>query len=259
MLERLPHTRRSDRRRRRGGHQRSEADDVKASIKNVREITESVKTLIGTSRVRSRGPGSAVRSSVDRLQSTLDNLDKTMKNMETVTDRLKRGEGTVGRLLTDDTIANNVEEITEDAGQPSCKSSTRLQTIVGLRTEYNVLANTVKSYLAIQLDAPARQVLPDRARRGPARLPRAEDPHHDRQVRGRTVATETEGDDCSERLRFSLMFGKRVGLVTGRFGIKESTGGLGRRPLLLDDRLTLSVDVFDARTNRYPRVKGSGA
>ena len=58
-----------------------------------------------------------------------------MKNMETITDRLEKGEGTVGRLLTDDTIANNVEEITEDAG--SFVRLTRLQTIVGLRTEYN--------------------------------------------------------------------------------------------------------------------------
>ena len=36
--------------------------------------------------------------------------------METITDAVEKGEGTVGRLLNDDTIANNVEEITEDAG-----------------------------------------------------------------------------------------------------------------------------------------------
>ena len=73
-----------------------------------------------------------------------------MKNMETVTTRLEKGEGTVGRLLADDTIADNVEEITEDAGG-FVSSITRLQTIVGLRTEYNFLASTFKNYLSIKL------------------------------------------------------------------------------------------------------------
>ena len=94
-----------------------------------------------------------------------------MKNMETVTNRLKEGEGTAGKLLTDHTIADNIEEITEDAGG-FVRSLTRLQTIVGLRTEYNFLANTFKNYFSIQLCPAARQVLPDRDRRRPARVAR---------------------------------------------------------------------------------------
>ncbi len=51
------------------------------------------------------------------------------------------------------------------------------------------------------------------------------------------------------------MLGKRVGPIAGRFGIKESTGGFGVDLYLLDDRLTLSLDVFDTLSNQYPRVK----
>ena len=61
----------------------------------------------------------------------------------------------------------------------------------------------------------------------------------------------------SERLRFTLMFGKRVGPLAGRFGIKESTGGVGLDLHLFDERLKFSLDVFDARTNQYPRIKAT--
>jgi phospholipid/cholesterol/gamma-HCH transport system substrate-binding protein len=230
----------------------TEAEDVKQSIKNVRQITESIKTLVGTTQGEVEGTGTAVRGSIDRLQSTLANLDKTMKNMETITTRLQNGQGTVGRLLTDDTIANNVEGITEDAGT-FVKSLTRLQTIVGLRTEFNFISSTVKNYLSIQLmPRPDKFYL----------IELVEDPRGYReQTRTLTEGSAGTADETkvtiSERLRFSLMFGKRVGPVTGRFGIKESTGGAGVDLHLLNDRLVLSVDAFDARTNRYPRVKGS--
>jgi phospholipid/cholesterol/gamma-HCH transport system substrate-binding protein len=230
----------------------AEADDIKKSLQNIREITESVKTLIGTTQGEIQQTGPAVRSSIDKLQATITNLDKTMKNMETVTSRVEKGEGTVGRLLTDDTIARNVEEITEDAGG-FVRSITKLQTIVGLRSEYNFLSSTFKNYLSIQLmPRPDKFYL----------IELVEDPRGYR-TRSTTVtsssATGTQSETrvtLSEQLRFSLMFGKRVGNVAGRFGIKESTGGVGGDLFLFNDRLTLSVDVFDAKVNQYPRVKG---
>jgi phospholipid/cholesterol/gamma-HCH transport system substrate-binding protein len=60
------------------------------------------------------------------------------------------------------------------------------------------------------------------------------------------------------------MFGKRVSFggatVAGRFGIKESTGGVGADLYLLDDRLSLSADVFgfaQSTVGQNPRVKVS--
>ena len=230
----------------------TEAEDIKSSLKNVREITESIKTLIGTTQGEVKDTSGAVRGSIEKLQTTITNLDKTMQNMETVTDRLVKGDGTVGKLLADDTIARNVEEITEDAGG-FIRSITKLQTIVGLRSEYNFLSSTFKNYLSIQLmPRPDKFYL----------IELVEDP---RGYRSRTTTISDSSANgiqsetrvtISEQLRFSLQFGKRVGNVAGRFGIKESTGGIGGDLHLFNDRLLLSVDVFDAKVNQYPRVKG---
>jgi phospholipid/cholesterol/gamma-HCH transport system substrate-binding protein len=231
----------------------AEADDVKQSLRNVKDITESIKQLVGATRGQVEGTGGKVQGSIDRLQNTLDNLDKTMKHVEVVTDRLQKGEGTAGRLLTDDTIARNVEDITEDAGT-LVRSFSKLQTIVGIRSEYNFVSSTLKNYLSIQLlPRPDKFYL----------IELVEDPRGYRtqtvtftnsSVTGPSSATTVT---VTEQLRFTLMFGKRVGPIAGRFGIKESTGGAGVDLYLLDDRLSLSADVFDTRTNVYPRLKAT--
>jgi phospholipid/cholesterol/gamma-HCH transport system substrate-binding protein len=229
----------------------SEAEDVKQSIKNVRQITESIKTLIGTTQGEVQGTSGAMRGSIDKLQATITSLDKTMKTVEHITERIDKGEGTVGRVLTDDTIARNVEDITEDAST-FVRGVTKLQTIVGLRTEYNFLSSTFKNYISVQLmPRPDKFYL----------IELVEDPRGFREAKRTTTVSSISGASSeetvtvTERLRFSLMLGKRVGPVAGRFGIKESTGGFGVDLYLLEDRLSLSVDVFDMRTNQYPRIK----
>ena len=233
----------------------TEAGDVKVAIQNVREITESLKSLVGSSQDEVKTTGTAVRGSLEKLQRTIDNLDRTLKNTESISSRIDKGEGTVGHLLTDDTIARNVEDITEDAST-FVRGITKLQTIVGLRTDFNLLSRTFKNYLQIQLvPRPDKFYL----------IELVEDPRGFREATttvtnsSRTGTTSETQVTISERLRFTLMFGKRIGPIAGRFGIKESTGGIGVDLHLLDDWLNLSLDVFDARANQYPRIKPTAA
>jgi phospholipid/cholesterol/gamma-HCH transport system substrate-binding protein len=238
------------------GITRSESDDIKVAISNVRDITEGLKSLVGKSEGEVSATGQELRGSVQKLQKSIDSLEKSMTNMETVTTKLREGEGTAGKLLTDQTIADNIEEITEDAGG-LVRSLSRLQTVVGLRTEYNYLANTFKTYFSITL-APR----PDKF----YLIEIVDDPRGLKETtRTSTVSSErglveeTTVRTSLDKLRFSLQFGKRIGPFVGRFGIKESTGGFGGDLLFLDDRLTLSADLFDVRSNEYPRLQARGS
>ncbi|MES1204549.1 MAG: MlaD family protein [Pseudomonadota bacterium] len=231
----------------------AEGDNVRASIKNVREITESIKALVGTSQGEVAQTGTAVRSSLDKLQATVDNLDKSLKSVEHITSRLEKGEGTAGRLLADDTIARNVEEMTEDAGG-FIRGITKLQTIVGLRTEYNFFSGQAKSYLSVQLvPRPDKFYL----------IELVDDPRglrDDKIIYEETPAGVIPRKTTTyslNKLKYTLQFGKTFfGLVTGRFGLKESTGGLGLDLHLLRGRFLFSVDLFDTLYNTYPRVQG---
>ncbi|MEO5767774.1 MAG: MlaD family protein, partial [Polyangia bacterium] len=233
----------------------TESGNIRIAIQNVRDITEALKSLVGTSEGQVNETGAAVRSSLQKLQASVDNMDKSLKNMETITNRVEKGEGTVGHLLNDDTIARNVEEITEDAGG-FIRGITKLQTIVGLRTEYNVLSSTFKEYLSVQLvPRPDKFYL----------IEVVYDPRGFRQTtttstispRGVLPSTTTT---TSEQLKFTLQFGRTFwSTLTGRFGIKESTGGFGLDLHLIRDHLLLSVDVFDTKFNKLPRVQGRAA
>jgi len=234
------------------GVTKSEADDVKVALRNVREITEGLKGLVGTTQGQVSGAGEDLRSSLQKLQHSVDSLEKSLNHVEKVTGKMADGEGTVGHLLNDDTVAKNLDSITDDANT-LLHGVSRLQTIVGLRSEYNFLAGTFKNYVAVTLmPRPDKFYL----------IEIVDDPRGYRTKSTVVSDSAQKGSDSvttittTEQLRLTFQFGKRWGSFVGRFGVKESTGGFGADYYLLNDRLMLSVDVFDMRSNQYPRVTG---
>jgi phospholipid/cholesterol/gamma-HCH transport system substrate-binding protein len=237
------------------GITKSEADDVKIAIRNVREITEGIKGLVGTTQGQVSGAGEDLRSSLQKLQHSIDSLDKSLNHVEKITGKMAEGEGTIGHLIADDTVAKNLDSITEDASG-LVRSVSRMQTIVGLRSEYNYLASTFKNYFMVTL-APR----PDKF----YLIEIVDDPRGFRTKEQLSVNSSKDGPysvttiRTTEQLRFTFQFGKRIGPFVGRFGIKESTGGLGADLYLLDDRLQLSADLYDFRSNQHPRFTARGS
>src|SRR5690606_1309869 len=62
-----------------------------------------------------------------------------------------------------------------------------------------------------------------------------------------------------DKIRFTFQFAKRIAWPPLRYGLKESTGGVGADAEWFDDRLKLSVDVFDASFDQLPRLKVTAA
>ncbi len=238
------------------GVTKTEADDVKVALHNVREITEGIKGLVGTTQGQVSGAGEDLRSSLQKLQHSVDSLDKSLNHVEKITGKMAEGEGTVGHLLNDDSLAKNLDSITEDASS-FVHGITRLQTIVGLRTEYNTLSSTIKSYLSISLmPRPDKFYLIEIVDDPRGYRTKEQVVASDSRVPGGSYSTTTI--KTTEQLRLTFQFGKRIGPFAGRFGVKESTGGLGADLYLFDDRLMLSTDLYDMRSNQYPRFTARG-
>src|SRR5580704_12249618 len=118
-------------------------------LDNVRVITQDVRELMAAQGAQSPENGT-LRDTIDRLDRASKNLESTMEHADSVAGRIDRGEGTIGKLTKDDALINEVQGVAEGVND-YVQNITRLQTIVGLRSDYNFLANTLKTYVSLRL------------------------------------------------------------------------------------------------------------
>ena len=212
-------------------------------LENVRVVTEELKTLMAGTSAGDPGARERVNSLVDRVSSATESLEKTMSNLEQTTGRIERGEGTLGRLTKDEKLIDEIEGVAENVGT-YVSSLSRLRTIASLRTDYQFRAQTVKAFVELRLQPREDKYYSIEIVNDPRGLTKIEqvnvsttnptEPSQYQEIRSVT----------SNALRFSLQFAQRFGPFIGRFGLKESTGGIGLDVLLLDDAFELRQDLF---------------
>ena len=205
------------------------------------------------------------------LGELLIQLDASLTNVQEITDKINKGQGTVGHLINDDKLARNLD-----------KASTQLTNLLGTPDQLKIEINE-RSELMIgspgggKFDPNVPNVLTlarDTAYNpwtknyfGLRIIPRpdkwygvdiVDDPRgYTRRVRtvnnascGATTCfpnypTALDTITTERVLKFSVYIAKRYGPISGRFGILENTGGAGIKLHLANDSLTLSADAWE--------------
>ena len=227
--------------------------ELQQILVNVRMITEDVKQLMAAQGGEG-GQSGELRQTIERVNRASKSLESALGHIDNVAGRVDRGEGTIGRLTKDEALINEVQGVAEGVND-YVDSLRRLQTIVGLRSDYNFLANTIKSYVELRLQPREDKYY---------LIELINDP------RGLTTFTQTDTDTTNPNepahyrtvtttttsaFRFSLQFARRIGPFTGRFGIKESTGGIGLDTHLLSNRFEIVQDLFGFGEEISPRYR----
>jgi phospholipid/cholesterol/gamma-HCH transport system substrate-binding protein len=218
-------------------------DDALEILANMRVVSSEFRRLMAGKEGAGEGAADQVKGLVDRVDRATQSLEKTMANLESTTGRLERGEGTLGRLSKDDKLINQIETVTESVGN-YVSGLNQLRTILSLRSDYQFRAQTVKSFVELRLQPREDKFYSVEIVNDPRGLTKIQqinvnttnpnDPNQFQEIRSVT----------SNALRFSLQFAQRFGPFIGRFGIKESTGGVGLDVLALDDAFELRQDLF---------------
>lgn len=229
--------------------------ELRDILENVRVSTEEVRTLVSRAEREGAEPGE-VRQIVEKVNRASSSLESALANLDEVAARVERGEGTLGRLTKDERLIDEVEEVASSVNE-FVGGVSRLQTILLLRTDYQFLASAVKSYVELRLQPREDKYYLIEVVNDPRGLTSYEqidvsttnpnEPPHYREVR--TITTN--------QLRFSLQFAQSFGPFTGRFGIKESTGGVGLDVLLFENRFELRQDLYGFGEVVLPRWRVS--
>ncbi|HXX29369.1 MAG TPA: MlaD family protein [Myxococcaceae bacterium] len=229
---------------------RGQDANVREIMENVRTITSDVRTLIS----EVKGTVQGTQREGASIESTLTKLDRTLENLAQVTQDIRDGKGPLGKLIEDERTGQQVNEAVQGASEYVYRLSS-LKTELSLSSVYlfnqgsarneidlKIIPRPDKYYLIGLVDDPRGDVNVQYVVRNPPGL-------YEPAVQKLTVT------DYS--LKFNAEFAKRYYFATFRFGIIESTGGVGVDLSFFDDSLVFKTDIFNFGNQalRYPRLR----
>ncbi len=235
--------------------------NVDGILADVQGMTTELRYIMGrSSEDVAQGIGT-LTGTLSSLQLALDTLNYSLANVQEITDRVADGEGTIGRLVNDDTLATEAERVLSGTGD-LIEGINRVQTWVELRSEYGLNEHAFKSYVTLSL-----RPNPDKF----YTLELVDDPRGDTETT-QIVTISSDPDEppsqfqeqsiTRQRFKFSVLIGQRWPIldegrlyIGGRFGIMESSGGIGANIWAFQDNLELRVDLFDFGASRRARLR----
>ncbi len=215
--------------------------------RNLQRMSEQVGDVVGENREN-------IRESIENIKNASAKLDNTLDSAGKVLARIERGEGTLGKLVSDNTTINTLNDALGGINRYIQKRET-LRTFLDYRLEYQTEPSEFKHYanLRIQPSADKYYLL------GIVDDPRGKFDSSETTTTttpGGTVYTRQES--FSDDLTFTALVAKRFSALTIRGGVMESTGGVGLDYHLWKDRLTIGVDAFDFSREDQPHLKVFG-
>jgi phospholipid/cholesterol/gamma-HCH transport system substrate-binding protein len=222
--------------------------DLRQTTANIKEFSYALQgdgsELITRLNQLADNLNTVVNDNKDNLKVTLENVraasksaEMALNSVDDVAKRIDRGEGTLGKLVTDDSMYKNIDSAAKGLTDYVSRVE-RLKTTLGFRTEY--LFPDYKNYFTLELKPKFDQYYI---------LELVSDPYG-KYTRTTSFVTPPGGpgvvsETYEDKLLFSLEFAKRYGNLAFRMGLIESKGGVGGDLFAFDDKVKFSVDFWN--------------
>ncbi len=213
---------------------------------NSKDITGLIGSLGRVSRKLERVLDSVDRGQlgddINNLARSAENLGKTLKSIESISSKIDKGEGSLGRFINDPTTAAELNKALVTVNSALDRAE-RTKIFIEALPEYSPQTRETKTFVGLRLaprenSAYLGQLIIDsegsRSKKVTTEIVNG----------GAPTVTETSVEDRNS-FKFSLQFIKRVYNLAFRLGIFESTGGVALDFYLLRDRIHLGTEFFD--------------
>jgi phospholipid/cholesterol/gamma-HCH transport system substrate-binding protein len=222
-------------------------NELRVTMANIRDFSFTLRSDGGELVMRLNELVASLNGVVDEnrdnLKVTMENVREASKNaelalasIESAARKIDHGEGTLGKLVSDDSMYNSINSAAEGLTNYVSRVE-RLQTIIGFRSEY--MFPRSKNYFSLELKPQKDQYYLLEVTTDPfGKYGRTETTLT---PPGGTIITETYEDE----FKFSVEFVKRWGNLALRLGLIESTGGVGADYYAFNDRIKFSLDAWN--------------
>ncbi len=229
------------------------ADIAPATINTIDRIDRAV----ATARTGIRDAKGQLVTALQDTRAGLEGADPQIEEVAQVLGAINEGtgndwKGTLGKLINDPDLADTLEDAAA-SGEEALSSYSRFKSYLGMRIEWNINAKAPRLYASaemrvrhdkfylVELESGALGSFPT-----------------DELADAANTSQYTRRQEIKDTLRFTAQFGKQLGALRLRAGVKDSTFGAGADLLLMRGRLRFSTDVFGS-FDRTPRVKVAAA
>lgn len=244
--------------------------ELRATIKNLNEsllkTSENLNGMISENRGNLKEGIENLKSASLSLQQAMDTINRvtgdvgpdvssTMASVKNITRKIDQGEGTLGALVNDKTLHENINKTVSGINN-YIERAESFHTFIGYRGEYLFDSRDTKSYFTLRIQPKSDKFY---------LLEIVDDPRGrvSEETRVLTVdgapPTTTKEVKTEDELKFSAQIAKRFNNLVVRGGVIESTGGVGFDYYAYRDRLKLTLEAFDFGGIRgNPHLKASG-
>ena len=174
--------------------------------------------------------------------NTMERLDSSMKNIENITNKLNNGEGTLGKLISDEKTAEDVSSAIEGISG-LVDTANKVSTGIDFNAHYLSAVGAAKTAVGVTIQPGLDRYYYLGIITDPAGV--VEHTKTNTTVNGGTATTVDEVKTFYSRTTLTVLYGKNFFNWTLRGGFIENTGGIGIDLHLLNHKLTTSVEAYD--------------
>ncbi|MCB0308341.1 MAG: MCE family protein [Bdellovibrionales bacterium] len=209
---------------------RENKDEIKTVLASLGDVAKSLKTSLGKD---------------GNVTHATEKLDQTMASIQNMVEKIERGEGTLGKIINDETTINNINETVEGLND-TLGLFRKIQLGLRYRGEYLTSAGQMQNLIGFTIAPSPDKYLLLELVSAPVGQTRITDTIVNS---GGSTISSTQTVQTNDRITLTLLFAKRLLDMTFRFGMIRSEGGAGLDFHLFKDKLVLSMEGFDF--NRY--------
>ena len=224
-------------------------------VENIRNSSQNINTMIEENRADLREGISSIRRVSERLEESLETLNEILS-------KIKRGEGTVGELIYDDEVKQDVKSTIRHVSETASEARRiaqgfgSLDLMLGFRTNYYFDSSDFKTYFGFGFRTRGDrlflvELIDDQVGRRITTTREMEtiDPT------GAVLTSQVKTTTQEKGFLMSAQVGQRLNYWLLRGGLIESEFGAGVDFIVAKERMSFSIDTFNFGRENNPHCR----